>query len=57
MARKTCRKEILFRVGSHVVARLTRRIISIVTENKAHAYKKTHLHTMKVYIASPSKFW
>ena len=31
-------------------------VISIIAKNKLHAHHKTHLHTMKVYIASPSTF-
>ena len=31
-------------------------VISIIGENSPHAHDKTHLHTVKVYIALPSKF-
>ena len=33
--------------GNYVIAKLTC-VISVIAENKPHAYHKTHLHTMKV---------
>ena len=33
--------------GNYVIAKLTC-VISVIAENKPHAYHKTHLHTLKI---------